>query len=714
MNNEAEMREIFRELNHQNQANLTIHARQFHIIQKGKKNGKAFVNEGNSGLYAGIRNKSQENNQIMTQCNIRVYNSTGSAIRYQAIPSSYISYNNMKTDEDSRIRYSYSHGGNDIYYIHLGEMAFIPIFSGEIFHHTEGNHTLELTDTVTTRESIQKSVTNSRTATITTTASSTTSVTSTLKVGLELNAKASYLGMAEVGFKETYEATGSVNKTFIDTTSSQRSTSLTDTITEATEYTYQHITKQTFPLTPNDREGYYRITMFSSADVYLYVVRNSKRELFYEYVEYVIDDPQKYIWRYDYSEDGKFDKNNDSDFSFKVESLDTLFEPSALYDPNIIVPISNLNQAIAWVRNEQNVSDGYNYFIEVNAIVESFSSTQTLAYSNRSNIGIIIRSKGSLKSTINLSADNVGSMFIVGKGVTLTLEDIILQGRTNNKPLVQVQRGGSLVMKTGSSIRSNTAGGVYIEGDATLAGGEITNNSNSSGYAGVYVSSGANFTMIKGKISGNSISTHNNGTGGAGGSPGGYRGEGAVLNLDFWHSNDDKAGGRGGDGRPGTGGEGGVGGVCVVGKFVIHGGEISNNRGGRGTNGGGGNGGAGGYYSSNVLYEASGGGGGGGAGGVALRDKGSFVMYGGEIKNNLGGGGGNGGNGGNGGSGGLENNGNFIHIGGAIHDNSGGNGGGGGFKGRSKLGGLIDKRKGVDGSNGNAGATGATGRSGNY
>jgi phosphoribosylaminoimidazole-succinocarboxamide synthase len=58
MINETEMREIFRELSLQNQANLTIYARKYGIIQKDKKNEKALVNDGNIGLYAGIRDKN--------------------------------------------------------------------------------------------------------------------------------------------------------------------------------------------------------------------------------------------------------------------------------------------------------------------------------------------------------------------------------------------------------------------------------------------------------------------------------------------------------------------------------------------------------------------------------------------------------------------------------------------------------------------------------
>jgi len=58
MVNETEMREIFREISLQNQVNLTIFARKYGIIQKDKKNEKALVNDGNIGLYAGIRDKN--------------------------------------------------------------------------------------------------------------------------------------------------------------------------------------------------------------------------------------------------------------------------------------------------------------------------------------------------------------------------------------------------------------------------------------------------------------------------------------------------------------------------------------------------------------------------------------------------------------------------------------------------------------------------------
>ena len=65
MNNEAEMREIFRELNLKNQADLLIRARQSYITQKESRNEEAFVYDRSSGLYVGIRDRDMRstNNQ---------------------------------------------------------------------------------------------------------------------------------------------------------------------------------------------------------------------------------------------------------------------------------------------------------------------------------------------------------------------------------------------------------------------------------------------------------------------------------------------------------------------------------------------------------------------------------------------------------------------------------------------------------------------------
>jgi hypothetical protein len=57
MNKEAEMRDVFRELNLKNQEVLLVRAQQSYITQEETKNEKAFVYDGNSGLHVGIRNR---------------------------------------------------------------------------------------------------------------------------------------------------------------------------------------------------------------------------------------------------------------------------------------------------------------------------------------------------------------------------------------------------------------------------------------------------------------------------------------------------------------------------------------------------------------------------------------------------------------------------------------------------------------------------------
>jgi len=55
MNNEIEMREIFKELSLQNQADLVIRARKFQIFQKKTENEEMLAFEGNNDMYVSIR-----------------------------------------------------------------------------------------------------------------------------------------------------------------------------------------------------------------------------------------------------------------------------------------------------------------------------------------------------------------------------------------------------------------------------------------------------------------------------------------------------------------------------------------------------------------------------------------------------------------------------------------------------------------------------------
>ena len=58
MNHETEMKKIFRILSLENQADLLIRARQFHIDQKEMKNEETPVSDGGIGMHIGICRKN--------------------------------------------------------------------------------------------------------------------------------------------------------------------------------------------------------------------------------------------------------------------------------------------------------------------------------------------------------------------------------------------------------------------------------------------------------------------------------------------------------------------------------------------------------------------------------------------------------------------------------------------------------------------------------
>jgi hypothetical protein len=108
------------------------------------------------------------------------------------------------------------------------------------------------------------------------------------------------------------------------------------------------------------------------------------------------------------------------------------------------------------------------------------------------------------------------SVITVGNGVTLTLKNITFKGnigsKQNEKPLIIVETGGTLVLEDGAVItghyndKKNFGSGVYVNGGSFIMNdGEISGNTGKNGSA-VYVENGT-FTMNNGVISGNTAST---------------------------------------------------------------------------------------------------------------------------------------------------------------------------------------------------------------
>jgi hypothetical protein len=133
----------------------------------------------------------------------------------------------------------------------------------------------------------------------------------------------------------------------------------------------------------------------------------------------------------------------------------------------------------------------------------------SLSYDGDGGITITLLGVGE-KRTIGLNG--TGTLFTVGSGVKLVLDNITLQGsETNNASLVKVNEG-ALEMREGSAITGNAAGsgstsfggGVsVVNGTFVMNGGTISNNSVGNGGGGVEVGNGGTFTMESGIISDN-------------------------------------------------------------------------------------------------------------------------------------------------------------------------------------------------------------------
>jgi hypothetical protein len=320
--------------------------------------------------------------------------------------------------------------------------------------------------------------------------------------------------------------------------------------------------------------------------------------------------------------------------------------PSAVEPPPkapSLEDFSTLAEKLRWLST--NAQSGETYTLEVAA--DETLPSQTLSYSGKSNITIILKGIGSART---LSFNGNGSLFDVRNGVTLVLdENITLKGNASNTAstyngLVRVFEG-TFIMNDGSKIIGNNGSGVFvIRGSFTMNGGEISGNTPDSG-GGVHVNFRATFDMYGGIISGN---TPGRAGGGVAVSPGGiftmYDGEisgnnGFGISIGQIDLGPESPSAIMNGGKINNNSSTGV--RIFVGSFTMNGGEISGNTASSG---------AGVYVSSitmngetyNGTFSMNGGTISGntassGGGGVMVFS-GTFSMSGGTISGNTGGG----------------------------------------------------------------------------
>jgi len=237
--------------------------------------------------------------------------------RYQA---------NTYTGTD-KIKYSYSYGGLDYYYIYLGQMGNIPLFYDDVYRHSwaysSSTYTFSTTNATTT--TVSNTVSKASEDTLSVSKEHTVSTGYEYSLQGEINAGFQIFGIGAEA-KRTSEKKWNDYTSNTTQTGFQQSTSLTNTVEYATSKTEEFRREKSYLLTKDDREGYYRYTRFSVSDVYLWVVKNSKtNEIDYEFREYVI--PGLMFWDLDYCETPDFKKTDATKFKLDISILNNLPPP---------------------------------------------------------------------------------------------------------------------------------------------------------------------------------------------------------------------------------------------------------------------------------------------------------------------------------------------------------------------------------------------------
>ncbi|MDR1256166.1 MAG: hypothetical protein LBJ86_00270 [Spirochaetaceae bacterium] len=244
--------------------------------------------------------------------------------------------------------------------------------------------------------------------------------------------------------------------------------------------------------------------------------------------------------------------------------------------------LRDLFDAADWLK--EYARDGGNYTIVLGK--DHAANGVSLDYGSKK-VAVTLKATGGTRTITR----NGSTLFTVGAGVTLTLEEgVILSGAGagNGYSLVRIE-GGTFTMN-GGAISGNTVliayyvgrgSGVYVDsGTFTMNGGTISGNAahgketyqggEGGEGGGVYVDNSGTFTMNGGTISGNTADRGRGDTGGSGGGvyAVGFTGGGVFVGGTFTMSSGIISGNTADlDG----------GGVCGFGTFTMSGGAISGN-----------------------------------------------------------------------------------------------------------------------------------------
>ncbi|MDR1445864.1 MAG: hypothetical protein LBI90_03090 [Treponema sp.] len=178
----------------------------------------------------------------------------------------------------------------------------------------------------------------------------------------------------------------------------------------------------------------------------------------------------------------------------------------------------SLAEALAWIRDSGENNTAYTIVLGADEpsppVTLEAGNTASPVY-NKTNVAIVLKGASAER---NISLSGTGSLFTIGGGQNLSLDQYItLRGVNNNTmPLVVVREFGGLLMRGDSKITGNSnvggaGGGVYSDGTFTMEDSASVYNNTAGGGDGGGVATSGIFTM-----QGNA-SVHDNTTGDHGG-----------------------------------------------------------------------------------------------------------------------------------------------------------------------------------------------------
>jgi len=332
---------------------------------------------------------------------------------------------------NNKIKYSYSYDGYDFYYIYLGEMRYIPIYYQNAQHFgTTAEMTYQFTTSNTSMSTIHETVSKNSQLSMNIVDQYTKSSGVGSKLSAELNTKyslesganmkAGVVGASvktgfEVGLKVEAEANWSQHTSngFAETTS------LTETVMHVTTQSFKEEEKFTWQLSKakGDRTGWYRYTLLSASDVYLYVVKDQARVIYYEFREYV--KPNMLGWMLDYSETMDFKKSDATSFDFDISMLDNLKKPELSFASPPSPPQLYTVTANATPNGSVELSPNLEHYEEGALVTATAMSNSNYAFDGWT---------GNLPEGINASSASIA--FVANNDITLTANFRVLVEKT--------------------------------------------------------------------------------------------------------------------------------------------------------------------------------------------------------------------------------------------------------------------------------------------